>query len=87
MAREDLNTLNDFYDEIKAEPERRRANRISYLPTATTEQKVKSEAEINQVFENRRSAIRKSVLLPQTSPSSQAQPEVANFGPGRVSAR
>lgn len=35
LAREDLNTLNDFYDEIKAEPERRRANRVSYLPTAT----------------------------------------------------
>ena len=36
LAREDLNTLNEFYDEVKAEPTNRRANRISYIPPTET---------------------------------------------------
>ena len=36
LAREDMNTLNEFYDEIKAEPALQRANRISYIPPNAT---------------------------------------------------
>ena len=37
LAREDLNTLHEFYDEVKAEPSRERSNRVSYIPPTDTE--------------------------------------------------
>lgn len=38
MAREDLRTLHEFYDEIKAESTKQRVNRLSYLPPDATDQ-------------------------------------------------
>ena len=64
LAREDLNTLHEFYDEVKAEKSKHRSNRISYIPpTASDQEKQASEQQIDQVFENRRSALRKSVMI------------------------
>ena len=45
LAREDMNTLNDFYDEIKAEPALQRANRISYYPRNSTLKEVENHEQ------------------------------------------
>lgn len=37
LARENLNTLNDFYDEIKKEKARPRPNRLLYEPPTAEE--------------------------------------------------
>lgn len=66
LAREDINTLNDFYDEVKKEKKAIRSNRISYLPPeASEEEKKQVDEHIQNVFENRRSAMRKSVMIEQ----------------------
>ena len=66
LAREDMNTLNEFYDEIKAEPALQRANRISYIPPNATQKQIEnSEQEIQTVFEDNRQRVRASVMLSQ----------------------
>ena len=66
LAREDMNTLNEFYDEIKAEPALQRANRISYIPPNATKNQIEnSEKEIQSVFEDNRQKVRASVMLTQ----------------------
>ena len=48
LAREDLNTLHEFYDEVKAEKSKHRSNRISYIPpTASDQEKQASEQQID----------------------------------------
>ena len=42
LAREDMNTLNEFYDEIKAEPALQRANRMSYIPPNATQNQIEN---------------------------------------------
>jgi len=48
MAREDLNTLHDFYEEVKQEPSKQtKANRMSFVPpSATATEKEQSEKQI-----------------------------------------
>lgn len=45
LAREDLNTLHEFYDEVKAEPSKQKSNRISILPPPTASDQEKKASE------------------------------------------
>ena len=73
MAREDMTTLSDFYDEIKAEKSAvvdnaRQSNRRSFTPPETTaEARQQQAAQIENEFEARRSVLRQSIQLQQLS--------------------
>ena len=65
MAREDMTTLKDFYDEIKAEKSAviNRSDSLYKItaPDATEEERQQQATRIENEFEARRSTLRQSI--------------------------